>query len=68
MAGTLSAVNILFNDFGEMPNSYSTVAVPMRFCATIWEGSTVKIKFEARNSKLETNPNVQNPKDLSCLF
>jgi hypothetical protein len=26
-----------------MPNSYSMVAAPMKFCATIWEGSTAKI-------------------------
>ncbi len=53
MAETPSAVNTLFNDSGEMPNSYSMVAAPMKFCVTIWEGFTVKIKFEARNSKLE---------------
>ena len=54
MVETPSAVNTLFNDSGEMPNSYSMVVAPMRFCVTIWEGSTAKIKFEARNSKLET--------------
>jgi len=38
-------VNTLFNDSGEMPNSYSMVAAPMKFCVTIWEGSTVKINI-----------------------
>jgi hypothetical protein len=32
----------------------------MRFCVTIWEGSIVKTKSEARNSKLETK--MSNPK------
>lgn len=52
MVETPSAVNTLFNDSGEMPNSYSMVAAPMKFCATIWEGSTAKIncclRFEDR--------------------
>ena len=40
---TPSAVKSLFNDSGEMPNSYSMGAAPMKFCVTIWEEFTVKI-------------------------
>jgi len=59
MAGTLFAVNILFNDFGEMPNSYSTVVVPMRFCATIWEGSIARISYEIPMTKFHYPNNHQ---------
>ena len=45
MVETPSAVNTLFNDSGEMPNSYSMVEAPMRFCVTIWEGFTAKINI-----------------------
>jgi hypothetical protein len=43
MVGTPSAVNILFNDFGGMPNFYSMAAALMKSCVTIWGESIAKI-------------------------
>jgi hypothetical protein len=45
-----SARNILHSDIGGMPNSYSMEAAPMKCCATIWEGSSVKIKIQISKS------------------
>jgi len=59
MVETPSAVKSLFNDSGEMPNSYSMVVAPMKFCVTIWEEFTVKINITPKGS---------NAKKISPVF
>jgi hypothetical protein len=57
-----SAQNIHLNGTGGMPNSCSMAAAPMKFCVTIWEGSSVKIKIQISKSKCQMNSANQDPK------